>query len=87
MLDVRGCVLSLTRARADLELVRQMVAQAEENARVAAERFEAGTLNEVGNLGADLALLQAQFAVANKQIDVQIAAGDLLRATAIEDLP
>jgi outer membrane protein len=87
VLDVRGCVLSLTRARADLELVRQMVAQAEENARVAAERFEAGTLNEVGNLGADLALLQAQFAVANKQIDVQIAAADLLRATAIEDLP
>jgi len=87
VLDVRTCVLTLTRAQTDLELVRQMVAQAEENARVAEQRYEAGTLNELGKLGADLALLKAQFAIANKQIDVQIAAADLLRATAMEDLP
>jgi outer membrane protein TolC len=86
VLDVRSCVLTLSRARTDLELIRDMVAQAQENDRVAAQRYEAGTLNEVGRLAADLALLQAQFAVTNKQIDVQIAAADLLRATAMEDL-
>ena len=87
ILDVRTCILSLTRARADLELLRDMVAQAEENARVAQQRYEAGTLNEVGRLSEQLGLLRAQFAVFNKQIDVQIAAADLLRATAMETLP
>jgi outer membrane protein TolC len=69
--------------RADLALVKEMVIQAEENARVARQRYEAGTLNEVGKLGEELTLLRAQFAVTNKQIDVQIAAADLLRATAL----
>jgi outer membrane protein TolC len=87
VLDVRTCILTLTRARADLELIKEMVAQAEENVRVAQKRYEAGTLNEVSRLSEELALLRAQFAVANKQIDVQIAAADLLRATAMEDLP
>jgi outer membrane protein len=87
VLDVRSCILSLNRARTELQLVKEMVAQAEENARVARQRYEAGTLNEVGKLGEDLALLRAQFAVINRQIDVQIASADLLRATALEELP
>jgi outer membrane protein TolC len=84
---VRTCVLNLTRARTELQLIKEMVAQAEENARVARQRYEAGTLNELGKLSEDLALLRAQFAVSNKQIDVQIAAADLLRATAMESPP
>ncbi len=87
VLDVRTCVLNLTRARADLELISDMVAQAEENVRVAQRRYEAGTVNEVSRLSEELALLRAQFAVTNKQIDVQIAAADLARATALETLP
>jgi outer membrane protein len=87
VLDVRTCVLNLTRARTELQLIKEMVAQAEENARVARQRYEAGTLNELGKLSEDLALLRAQFAVSNKQIDVQIAAADLLRATAMESPP
>jgi len=86
-LDVRNCVLNLTRAQADLQLISEMVAQAEENVRVAQRRYEAGTLNEVSRLSEQLGLLRAQFAVFNKQIDVQIAAADLLRATALETLP
>jgi len=87
VLDVRTCVLNLTRARTDLELISDMVAQAEENVRVAQRRYEAGTLNEASRLSEQLGLLRAQFAVFNKQIDVQIAAADLLRATALETLP
>jgi outer membrane protein len=86
-LDVRSCFLNLTRAHADLQLISEMVAQAEENVRVAQRRYEAGTLNEVGRLSEQLGLLRAQFAVFNKQIDVQIAAADLLRATALDTLP
>jgi len=86
-LDVRSCILSLNRARTDLQLVTEIVAQAEESARVARQLYEAGTLNEVGKLGEEFNLLRAQFAVINKQIDVQIAAADLLRATAMEELP
>ncbi len=86
VLDVRTCVLGLTRAQADLKLIKDMVAQAEENARVAQKRYEAGTLNQVSRLSEELGLLRAQFAVVNKQIDVQIAVADLLRATAMEDL-
>jgi outer membrane protein len=87
VLDVRTCVLNLARARSDLDLIQEMVAQAQENARVVRQRYEAGTVNEVDKLSADLALLRAQFAVVNKQIDVQIATADLARATALEDLP
>lgn len=87
VLDVRTCILNLARARADLDLIKEMVAQAQENARVARKRYEAGTVNEVNRLSEELALLRAQFAVVNKQIDVQIAAADLLRASAMEDLP
>ena len=87
VLDVRNCVLNLTRAHADLQLISEMVAQAEENVRVAQRRYEAGTLNEVGRLSEQLGLLRAQFAVFNKQIDIQIAAADLLRATALDTLP
>ena len=87
VLDVRSCILSLNAARTELQLVKEMVVQAQENARVARQRYEAGTLNEVGKLGEELALLRAQFAVINKQIDVQIASADLLRATALEELP
>lgn len=87
VLDVRNCVLNLTRAQADLQLISDMVARAEENVRVANRRYEAGTLNEASRLSEQLGLLRAQFAVFNKQIDVQIAAADLLRATALETLP
>jgi outer membrane protein len=87
VLDVRSCILNLNRARNDLQLIGEMVAQAEEDARVARQRYEAGTLNEVGRLTGELNLLRARFAVINKQIDVQIASADLLRATAMEELP
>ncbi len=85
ILDVQTCILNLNRARHDLELVKGMVAQAEENDRVTAQRRKAGTASNLEKLTADLALLRANFAVTNKDIDLRIAAADLARALATDD--
>jgi outer membrane protein len=84
-LDVRTCLLNLERARRDLALSQGMVPQAEENLRVVKLRYAAGSANNLEVLGAELALLRADFAVTNRQIDVQIAAADLARAAAMEE--
>jgi outer membrane protein TolC len=85
-LDVRTCLLNLERARRDLALTRDMVQQAEETARVVRLRYGAGSANNLDVLGAELALLRANFAVTNRQIDVQIASADLARAAALDEL-
>jgi outer membrane protein TolC len=86
VLDVRTCLLNLERARRDLALIRSMVEQAEENVRVVKLRYTAGSANNLDVLSAELALLRANFAVTNRQIDVQIAAADLARAAAMDEL-
>jgi outer membrane protein TolC len=85
-LDVRTCLLNLERARRDLALIRGMVQQAEENVRVVHLRYTAGSANNLDVLSAELALLRANFAVTNRQIDAQIAAADLARAAAMDEL-
>ncbi|MBN2351089.1 MAG: TolC family protein [Spirochaetales bacterium] len=85
ILDVQTCILNLNRARHDLDLVKGMVAQAAENARVTAQRRKAGTASNLEQLTAELALLRANFAVTNKDIDLRIAAADLARALATDD--
>jgi outer membrane protein len=85
MLDVQTCILNLNRARNDLDLVKGMVAQATENSRVTAQRKNAGAASNLDQLTADLALLRANFAIANKDIDLRIAAADLQRALAGEE--
>ncbi len=86
VLDVRTCILNFKRARADLSLVKGMVDQAEENLRVTQERHKAGSANNLDLLRAQLALLRANFAVTNNEIDVKIAAADLARAVAQEEI-
>jgi outer membrane protein TolC len=86
ILDVQSCIISLLSARHDLELIKAMVKQAEENLRVMQRRFQAGSVTNVDVLGAQLALLKANFIVTNKEIDVAIASADLVRAIAMEDI-
>ncbi len=85
--DVRACILNLKRARRDLELTRQMVEQATENARVARQRLGAGRANDLDVSTADLGVSRSDFAVFNREIDVQIASADLARAAARDELP
>jgi outer membrane protein len=86
VLDVRTCLLSLERARRDLALIQGIVQQGEETARVMHLRYNAGSATNLDVLSAELALLRAKFAVTNRQIDVQIAAADLARAAALDEL-
>ncbi len=86
MLDVQTCILNFGRARADLSLVEGMVGQAEENLRVTKARVASGSANNLDLLSAQLALLRANFAVTNKQIDLKIASADLARALALDEL-
>ena len=57
-----------------------------ENERVARQRVQAGSANENDLLAAEIARLRSEFAVSNKQIDLQIAAADLCRAAALADI-
>ncbi len=82
ILDVQSCILAYNRARLDLDLVTGMVGQARENVRVMTQRKNAGSANTLDTLTAQLALLRAEFAVTNKEIDRRIAAADLARAAA-----
>ena len=65
---------------------KALVQQAEETARVLHLRYTAGSATNLDVLSAELALLRAKFAVTNRQIDVQIAAADLARAAALDEL-
>ncbi|MGA2545350.1 MAG: TolC family protein [Rectinemataceae bacterium] len=83
-LDVRRCVLALSRVRNSLELTRGMVKQSEENLRVMTAKFDNGMAKRSELLQSRIALLRANFAVENKLIDVEIARADLARAAALE---
>jgi outer membrane protein len=83
-LDVRRCVLALSRVRNSLELTRGMVKQSEENLRVMTAKFDNGMAKRSELLQSRIALLRANFAVENKLIDVEIAQADLARAAALE---
>jgi len=86
-LDVRKCLLSLSRTRNSLDLTKGMVAQAEENLRVTQAKFDNGIAKRSDLLQAQIAVLRANFAVENKSIDLEIAEADLDRALARQSLP
>jgi outer membrane protein TolC len=86
ILDVRTCIISLERTRRDIALTRGAVDQAAENLRVAQQRLSAGTANDLDVLTAQFNLLKAGFAVTNREIDAQIAAADLARAVALDQV-
>jgi len=86
LLDVRTCLLNLARTRRDLTLTKGMVDQAAENLRVVQQKVDIGMAGNADLLNAQLQLLQAKFAVTNKQIDLQIASSDLSRALAFDDV-
>jgi len=86
-LDVRKCLLSLSRTRNSLDLTKGMVAQSEENLRVTQAKFDNGIAKRSDLLQAQIAVLRANFAVENKSIDLEIAEADLDRALARQSLP
>ncbi|WP_028974807.1 TolC family protein [Spirochaeta cellobiosiphila] len=81
--DVRNCYLSYTQLKKDLDHVKKMLGSAQENERVTKQRVASGTASDLDQLEASVLRLQREFAIVNKQIDLQIATADLLRATAI----
>jgi outer membrane protein len=83
-LDVRTTILSLERARRDLEMTRGTVTQAQERLRVARQKYDNGVARHLDVLEAELALIKARFAVTNKQVELQVAAADFARAAALE---
>ena len=86
VLDVRTCIIGVERTRRDIALTQGTVDQAAENLRVAQQRLSAGTANDLDVLTAQFNLLRANFAVTNRQIDAQIAAADLARAVALDQV-
>jgi outer membrane protein len=84
VLDVRTCILNLERMRRDLELTKRMVPQATENLRVTRQKYDNGMVSDSDVLGAEVGLLQAEYAVTSTQIDVRIASADLDRSVAAE---
>jgi outer membrane protein len=86
VLDVRTCIIACERTRRDIALTRGAVEQAAENLRVAQQRLAAGTANDLDVLTAQFNLLKANFAVTNRQIDAQVAAADLARAVALDNV-
>ena len=86
VLDVRSALLSLQRTRAGLETVRSMVKQAEENLRVQQDKQHNGVARQADVLSAELSLVQSQYAVTGREIDLQIAAADFARAAAVDPL-
>jgi outer membrane protein TolC len=83
-MDVENCIVALERARRDLASTAAMVAQAEENLRVAEGRAAAGTAKDIDLSQSRFDLLRMEFAVTNKRIDALIAQADLARACASE---
>ncbi|MBN1413166.1 MAG: TolC family protein [Spirochaetales bacterium] len=86
ILDVRTCLLNLARAQRDFALTKEMVPQSSETLRVVQQKVDVGMASSADLLNAQLGLLRANFTVTNKQIDLQIAAADLARAVALEDI-
>jgi len=82
--EIRNCLLVYRQTEKDITHVSDMLLQARENERVTAQRVKTGTASDVDQLSASLVRLQGEFAIINKQIDLQIAAADLLRAAALE---
>lgn len=82
-LDVRNCLLAFRQAQRDYALVTGMIGQAQENERVTRQRLSAGTASDLDLLTAQISRLRVEFSIVNKQIDEQIAAADLERATAL----
>jgi len=81
--DVRNCRLSYELADRNIDRVSHMLEQARENERVAEQKVNSGTAEDIDLLGASLARLKAEYAIVNCQIDRQIAAADLIRAAAL----
>ena len=61
-----------------------MVAQAEEGARVAEQKYEVGMARHSEVFQSQLALVRAHLAVKGKLIDVEIAQADLSRALGLK---
>jgi outer membrane protein len=86
VMDVRTCLLNLARTRRDLALVQGMVDQARENVRVMQQKLDLGIVGAADMLNAQLTLLRSNFTVTNKRIDLQVAAADLTRALALDEI-
>ena len=86
VLDVRSAMVSLQRTRVGLETVKSMVKQAEENLRVQQDKQHNGVARQADVLSAELSLVQLQYAVTSREIDLQIAAADFARAAAVDPL-
>lgn len=84
-IDVRSCLLAYEQTGADIALVSRLLDQTRESERVSAERLKAGTINQLDFLTSSLARLRSEFAIVNKQIDLQVAAADLIRAVGLAD--
>jgi len=82
--DVRTCLLVFNQAKADLEMVSGMVDQATENERVVTQRVRLGTASDLDQLAASVGRLRSEYAVINREIDLQIAIADLRRAAALD---
>ena len=80
-LDLRSTTLTLNRNIADLNLSSTLVQQGNENLRVSSQKYDVGLVKRNDLLDAQLALLRAQFALTNKQLDVVISWADYQRAS------
>jgi len=79
-MDVRDCLLSYKRAKRDLGFVTKMLEQAKESERVSAQQVKRGTASDLDLLTVSTARLRNEYAIVNKEIDLQIAAADLRRS-------
>ena len=78
--DVRSCLVRCRRAGEDAGLVSRMLEQAQEKERVTRQRVLNGTAADIDLLEDSVSRLKAEYTIVNRQIDMQIAAADLLRA-------
>jgi outer membrane protein TolC len=81
VLDVKQIVLNIEQARERLLLAGQTVEHAEENLRLAEERYRVGAGTILETIEASASLTQAQASLIEAQVDYAINRADLQRAT------
>jgi outer membrane protein len=79
-LELRQCRLELAAARAKAGVSREAVTQAEENLRVARERFREGVALNTDVLDAEVLALQAKTGLTRSLVDAELAAARLRKA-------
>jgi len=81
ILDVKQIVLNIDQARERVGLASQTVAHAEENRRLAEERYRVGAGTILETIDASASLTSAQASLIEAQVDYLINSADLERAT------